>query len=169
MSVITSSASLRFDGARAGTARATYGQRAMVGFVDYLGAEGNRLTVRRTVPIPPGCTLGDVLAVLAELPLRHEALRTRIRTGDGGELWQELPGSGEIPVELWDVVGSDPEPVGRQAEQLLSETHFDLRHGWPIRLLVGSVEGVPTAVLMATSHVATDLQSARIVATATML
>jgi hypothetical protein len=157
-------APVRFAAARAGTRRATFGQRDMWDKLRAMEPHTHVVNILQVVSVPTGLTLSEVLAAVGDLVLRHESLRTRFRLDANDELWQELTGSGELPVEVWDVDRAEDQDAAREeADRTLERTDFDLTRCWPMRVLVGLVEGTPIAVMASMSHIAVDMLSARLV------
>ncbi len=155
---------VRFAAARSGICRATFGQRDMWDKLREMEPHTHVVNILQLIKVPAGLTLDEVLAAIGDLVLRHECLRTRFRLDARDDLWQELTSSGDIPVELWDLDRTDDQDAAREeADQRLEGTDFDLTGSWPMRLLVGLVEGTPTAVMVSMSHIAVDMLSARLV------
>lgn len=152
-----------YANARGGSAPATFGQRDMWGKLAGLGPTTYMHNILQAVPAPAGLTVAQVHDALRTLVLRHETLRTRFELTADGTLWQHLTTDGEIPCQRWEIAGEDLAEVGPRAERELEHTNFDLVTGPPMRALVGTVHGVPTAVLIVMSHIATDMLSARLV------
>jgi hypothetical protein len=157
-------APVRFVAARSGTRRATFGQRDMWDKLRVMEPHTHVVNILQVIGVPTGLTLREVLAAIGDLVLRHESLRTRFRLDARDELWQELTRSGEVPVEVWDVDrAEDQDAVREEADRTLEGTDFDLTRSWPVRVLVGLVEGAPRAVMVSMSHIAVDMLSARLV------
>ncbi len=153
---------VRYTDARSGTGPATFGQRHL--WTKLAGMEPHTWpqNILQAAPVPAGLTVADVRDAIRELVLRHETLRTRFRrTADG--VTQYLSADGEIGCEIWEAAGEDAESTGRRAERELEQTNFDLATNAPMRALIGTLHGAPTVVMIVTSHIATDMLSARLV------
>lgn len=153
--------------ARAGVRRATYGQQTMWGFARNMGTDSYQLNLFRSLMVPDGATIEVVLLALRDVVLRHESLRTRLRSDSEQVLWQHLTATEDMSVEVWDsdeaLTEAQLAEYGREVEQHLTGTLFDLAAQWPFRALIGCVRGRPVAVMMVVSHVAADHMSAQIV------
>ncbi|WP_405461943.1 condensation domain-containing protein [Streptomyces sp. NBC_00101] len=159
-------AAVPFAGGRSGDAPLTWGQRAIWH------------AIRRTAPNDHYFNIGRVLSLadrgapvdlprladaLAALLLRHEALRTRIVCGDGGEARQLLFGQGVADVRVREV--TDPAEAAEAADDLLSSltSHcFDYACEWPVRFGAVRHEGRITHVVLALCHLAADGHAAEL-------
>jgi hypothetical protein len=160
---ITSKQPVHYSSARRGTAPATYAQRHMFAKLSTMEPTTWPQNILQVVPVPDGLTVVEVREAVHDLVLRHESLRTRFRRDADGTLWQYLSADGEIGCEIWEVAGEDPDVVGTLAERELEHTNFDLVADAPLRALVGTLHGAPTVAMIVTSHIATDMLSARLV------
>jgi Condensation domain len=160
---IVSKQPVHYAAARSGAAPATFAQRHMFAKLGGIEPDTWGLNILQVVPVPDGLTVVEVREAIHDLVLRHETLRTRFRSEPDGTVWQYLSPHGEIGCEVWEIAGEDPDVVGPLAEQALERTNFDLVAEAPCKALVGTLHGVPTVVMVVTSHIATDMLSARLV------
>jgi hypothetical protein len=149
-------------GLSAGSAPATWGQRAMWDIVHAMAPDTEHLNLMQFLPVPPGLTVDAVLAALADTVAVYESLRTRLMpTADG--LHQVLPEVDELLVELYEAAGEDLDTLARTLSARLMGTRFNPGTEPGFRALVGTLSGVPAAVLLVFSHLAADMTSTRIV------
>lgn len=125
-----------FKGDGAGRGELTWGQSekwsrivARATWRDWLPAGGVR-------PLPPGTTLEEVADALGYLLSRYPPLRTLIRFGADGRTVQEVYGSGEIPLEIFETDAPDPDRFAEQVGDRYRNTELDFTTEWPIRMAV---------------------------------
>ncbi|WP_052357382.1 condensation domain-containing protein [Actinomadura welshii] len=150
--------SCRFSGAGAAIGPATCGQKGL--WLD-IAAKDHRTAFfnpSKEVEVPAGLSVGDLLASLRTLVVRHQSLRTVLYRDGGGALTQEVRADGAIDVPLveigddaealWDAVADHRRDVERRP--------FDLAADLPLRPAVFLSGGKPVAVLLCTAHTAAD-------------
>jgi hypothetical protein len=146
-----------FTGAGAGTAPLGWGQKAI--WQD-MSESGNQFTMWGRIMLPEGSTVADAATRLSGLMQRHAALRTRLTTGAGGRLEQEVAGSGQIGLEVLKISdGTDPGEVERYAHDLMTAWHlmrFDFHRDWPLRMAVVRHRGAAVHLVWALSHLVAD-------------
>lgn len=160
-----------------GVAPLTWGQfdmwRSMVG-------QNNWLPLGGTQRLEPGTRLEDVVAELRYLMTRFPALRTRLRFGTGDRPLQELFGSGQIALELFDIgdvvdvgvtgdadgsgeVGGDAaERTAAAVEVQYRRAAFHFTDDWPLRMALVLDHGVPTHMVAVICHIALDAAGAQV-------
>ncbi|HKN99207.1 MAG TPA: condensation domain-containing protein [Pseudonocardiaceae bacterium] len=142
-------ATVPFRGARSTSDVLTWGQRAIWTAIGRTRPSDAYFNFARTVDVRhTGAGLDAVLAAVALVMGRHEALRTRVSVVDG-EPFQVVSSAGELPV---DVVTEAPE---RLTERYLAAA-FDYEHEWPLRVGVVVEDGRPAYVVVCFCHLATD-------------
>lgn len=105
--------------------------------------------------IPAGASLDDVAQAMAVLLTRHESLRTLYP--DGPEPVQQVLGSGELVIDVYEVAGAvDTLETARELAARLRGRPFDVRADLPVRMALAVRDGVPEAAALAFSHVAAD-------------
>ncbi|SFO40004.1 Condensation domain-containing protein [Actinomadura madurae] len=150
--------SCRFSGAGAAIGPATCGQKGL--WLD-IAAKDHRTAFfnpSKEVEVPAGLSVGDLLASLRTLVVRHQSLRTVLYRDGDGALTQEVRADGAIDVPLveigddaaalWDAVADHRRDVERRP--------FDLAADLPLRPAVFLSGGKPVAVLLCTAHTAAD-------------
>jgi hypothetical protein len=146
-----------FTGAGAGTAPLGWGQKAI--WQD-MQESGNQFTMWGRIVLPEGSTVTDAATRLSGLMQRHAALRTRLTTGAGGRLEQEVSGSGQIGLEVLKISDdTDPAEVTGYADGLMTAWHlmrFDFHRDWPLRMAVVSHRGAAGHMVWALSHLVAD-------------
>jgi Condensation domain len=146
-----------FTGAGAGTAPLGWGQKAI--WQD-MRESGNQFTMWGRIVLPEGSTVADAATRMSGLMQRHAALRTRLTTGAGGRLEQEVAGSGQIGLEVLKVSDdTDPGEVERYAHDLMTAWHlmrFDFHRDWPLRMAVVRHRGAAVHLVWALSHLVAD-------------
>jgi hypothetical protein len=146
-----------FTGAQAGTAPLGWGQKAI--WQD-MQESGNQFTMWGRSVLPEDSTVADAAARLSGLMHRHAALRTRLSTGAGDRLAQEVAGSGQIGLEVLELSDdTDPAEVKRYADDLMTAWHlmrFDFHRDWPLRMAVVRHRGAAVHLVWALSHLVAD-------------
>jgi hypothetical protein len=158
---------VRFDGGPAAVGPATWAQHEMWSRMRARGPCGGFYNLSRTVLVPPGPTVADVLDRLTELVARHQSLRTLFHPGPDGDPVQQVVPVGEFPVDvLLTTSSADPDPVGLalRHERAMSRGEFALDSELPVRALVGVTDGVPRSVTLCVPHVTADLAGMRLAA-----
>lgn len=149
-----------FSAPDAGVAEMTWGQfdmwRSMVGQNSWLPLGGSKR-------LEPGTRVEDVAEELRYLITRFPTLRTRLRFDAGDRPVQQLFGSGQIALELFEA--DDAEATERLAEAV--ETHyrsepFHFAEDWPLRMAVVLGGGVPAHMVVIMGHLALDASGAQV-------
>src|ERR1700743_235068 len=142
-------ATVAFRGARSTSDVLTWGQRAIWTAIERTRPSDAYFNFARTVDIRGvDADLAAVLAAVALVVSRHEALRTRVSVVDG-EPVQTVSAEGELPV---DVVDESPDQL---TERYLAAA-FDYEHEWPLRGGGVVEDGRPAYVVVCFCHLATD-------------
>ncbi|WP_078900028.1 condensation domain-containing protein [Streptomyces sp. SBT349] len=146
------STTVRFSGLAGAVAPMTWSQFGMWGAVKKFRPYDTYLNVSLRVEIPSACSLDDVLSVIRDMLVKHEALRTRYFDSDDGIGRQEVAESGEVEVLLeHDTEGSLDHSINR-----LADRSFDFDSEFPARFSVRHVEGRPAWLLVVVSHLSID-------------
>ncbi|MFF5505203.1 condensation domain-containing protein [Streptomyces roseolus] len=144
-------------GARRGPV--TMGQANMIRCI--LRDEPASINIHDVWPVPDGTGMDRVLGALADLAVRHEALRTTFPDEAGGGAVpdeQVVTGEGEFTVtvldhdELPEDIDGYTEAVARAAR----DTRFRLDLDFPLRLRIIARAGRPVRMALAASHAVTD-------------
>ncbi|MGF1426792.1 condensation domain-containing protein [Kitasatospora sp. LaBMicrA B282] len=152
---------LRFTGLRSGSAPLSWGQHAIWKSISWLGEEAHYFNIPRTLSVPDGCSVDQVVAALGRLVHRHEALRSTFAAGPEGPV-QTVAGHGATEVL---VLAAEQEVTAEQATeraQQLAGVSFDHATEFGMRYAVVTVAGVPRWVLLVVSHQCTDFFGIRI-------
>lgn len=152
---------LAFGGAREGTARLAWGQRAIWNAIRETGQESaHYFNVTRSLRTPRGAgsvSVATVTAAVAALIERHDALRARTFVDADGEPYQVVSGSGAVAVYT---TTSTAEEAARVAEELafeLGKQPFELDREWPLRLgLVTDGGDTVLGIALVLCHMAAD-------------
>jgi hypothetical protein len=145
----------------------TYGQRALWMAFQHRGREQVLISLRRGLPMPRRASsdVASVLQALSKLMLRHDSLRTRLRTVDGEHL-QVVAGSGELPVQLIRVGDDDPAEIAGAVAlvtEQLAGVAFDHAEEWPQRIALVLTGDQVRHIVVVFSHTTVDFQAAEIV------
>ncbi|MEV4136100.1 condensation domain-containing protein [Dactylosporangium sp. NPDC049742] len=152
METVTSHA-VAFQGDGAGVEELTWGQRDVW---DLMRRTGRTMNIGGAVRAGDGETVEGVAAVLRFLVGRHQALRTRLSPVDGGPPRQVVSASGEIALEVVDVVDDEPDLVAERLRVRYQTTPFDPFAEWPVRMAVVRSGGTLTHVVVMYYHVVVD-------------
>ncbi len=143
-----------FAGPGSGIGELTWAQRGVLWTIE---RTGRTLNIGGTTPLPPGTPLDEVIHVLRFTVSRHQSLRTRYRTRPDGGVQQVVAASGEVPLEIVDVVGdADPADVAEAVRARYEDTPFAYADEWPVRTAVVRRGGVPTHAVVMYCHLAVD-------------
>ncbi len=117
-----------------------------------------RFANAKTLDVPEGVSLETLLDLLAAAIARHDALRTVLRATGGELLTQEVQGSGELSVRVFDAGEEDPWAFGEEVAGQMSEELWDGTE-WPVRLAVVLVHGTPVVLVAGHYRLSMDVQS----------
>ncbi|GIH27986.1 hypothetical protein Aph01nite_62960 [Acrocarpospora phusangensis] len=137
----------RFHAAQERTGPLTMGQANMVRCVRTDPPEHMNYRVVR--PLPPETTLTGLAEAAGLLLSRHESLRTLVR-----EDTQHVLASGELPVPVRD--SATPEESAEELARELQGARFELVSEVPFRIAAVTSGGVPSQVVLVTTHSAVD-------------
>jgi Condensation domain len=142
-----------FTGTGAGTGELSWGQREIWSAMTRQGW----LCLGAARPLPPGTALPDLLAGLRGAMARYPSMRTRLRFDAEDRPTQELFGSGEIPVEIFDADGAlGPGETAAAVEARYRGAERDFAGEWPVRIGVVRRHGRPTHWIVISCHLVTD-------------
>ncbi len=157
-----------FAGAREGRARLAWGQRAIWDAIQQAGpANAHFFNIGRLIAFARGrgpFPLEDVLAAVAALVLRHEALRARTHVDQDGEPYQVVHGEGALPIRLAECGDDEADEVADVLLAELARTSFEPGDEWPARFGLVVVEGKVRHVVFVLCHLAADDYAADLVA-----
>ncbi|HEY0804596.1 MAG TPA: hypothetical protein VGD84_06010 [Pseudonocardiaceae bacterium] len=118
---------------------------------------GSSFPLGATFPVAPGATVASVADMLRFIVSRHPSLRTRIVLDTDGAPRQEVATSGAVPLEVVDVASDEAADAAVALLARYECTVFDYPREWPVRMAVVLAGGVAAHVVVAYSHVATDV------------
>lgn len=145
--------SVAFSGEGSGQGALSWGQRSI--WLAML--RQGWLSMGGRIPLPPGTTVEGVADELSFMMGRFQSLRTRLRFDAGGRPTQELSGSGEIVLEVYDAAtGEDPAGLAAAVEAGYLRTPRDFVNEWPLRMGVVRHLGAPAFLVVITCHLVTD-------------
>ena len=150
---MTENVVVQFAGDGSGVAELSWGQQEIWSVIQ---AKGNSLPMGGARALPPGQTVADVAAGLRHIMSRHQALRTRLRFGPGGQTQQAVHASGAITLEVVDAGDSDPGGVAAAVAAEYKARNFDYENEWPLRMAVITHHGNATHVAQMICHIALD-------------
>jgi hypothetical protein len=143
-----------FRGEGAGEEDLTWAQ---IGLWEGIRVTGRSVTMGAATPVPPGTTVEFVASTLAFVVGRHQALRTRLRLRDEGQLPRQVCSSeGEAPLEVVDAGDEDPTEVAASVQARYKEVDFDYEHEWPVRMAAIRKDGAVTHMVAVYLHLALD-------------
>ena len=142
-----------FVGEGAGRGELSWGQREIWSAMQRQGW----LCISGVIPLPADRTLRDVAGELGLTMGRYPSMRTRLRFDDAGRPSQELFGSGQIAIEVFDAGA----PEEAQETAALVEARYrtmprDFADEWPQRVAVVRSGGRLTHMVVVTCHLVTD-------------
>ena len=158
----SSRATVPVHGSRTATGPLTWGQQAIWAAILRTRPEDHYFNYARDHVLPPGLDTDAVLAALAALLARHEALRTRLLTL-AEEPEQQVRAEGRFEVELRDCAEEEAEQVARSAAAAMTARTFDYVAEWPLRVLLVRVDGRPRRAVLGFCHLAADGGAADVV------
>jgi hypothetical protein len=144
---------VQFSGDGSGVAELSWGQQEIWSVMQ---AKGSSLPMGGARALPPGQTVADVAAGLRFIMSRHQALRTRLRFGPGGQTQQAVHASGAITLEVVDAGDSDPGEVAAAVAAGYKARNFDYENEWPLRMAAITHHGNATHVVQMICHIALD-------------
>ncbi|MFF9345018.1 condensation domain-containing protein [Streptomyces sp. NPDC014773] len=149
---------VRYAGGGARRGPVTMGQANMIRCI--LRDEPGSINIHDVWPVPEGTGMDRVLAALAELAARHEALRTTFPYQDGGPAPAEQvvapAGAFTVTVLDHDELPEDPDAYAEAVARSARDTRFRLDLDFPLRLRIVALGGRPVRVALAASHAVTD-------------
>jgi hypothetical protein len=166
--VITeSTAQVEFFGGRSRVAPLAWGQQSSWDVMrEWLLQDKPFFVVTRWQSIPLLLGLPDVLAVLGELMIRHEGLRTLYHATERGDAQQEVLAAGSVAITVFDRPADDPVEFSTVVADCLVRAeadHFDHATEVPVRFYVAMHQGIPVLVVFGISHLSADYTSADVV------
>jgi hypothetical protein len=164
-----------FVGKGAGRGELSWGQREIWSAMQRQGW----LCIGGVIPLPAGKTMPEVVDELSVLIGYFPSMRTRLRFDAAGRPSQELFGSGELMIEVFDTdfttaTATDPDPdatadsapdthahapeaLSAQIEARYRAMPRDFEEEWPQRVGVVRAHGRLTHLIVVTCHLVTDL------------
>ena len=157
----TEHVAVSFEGGQAGVEELTWGQRSIWAA---MARHGSWLPMGGSKPLDAGVSAEDVADELRYLMTRFPSMRTRLRFDTTGHPTQELFGSGEIGLDIYDVAedGTEPDQLAAAVEAHLRHTPYDFADHWPVRMAVVPNRGELTHMVAIICHIATDGAGARV-------
>ncbi|WBQ05159.1 condensation domain-containing protein [Kribbella sp. CA-293567] len=165
--ITESTAQVEFFGGRARVAPLAWGQQGSWDVMrDWLLQDKPFFVVTRWQSIPLLLGLPDVLAVLGELMIRHEGLRTLYHATERGDAQQEVLAGGSVTITVFDRPAEDPVEFSDIVADCLVRAeadHFDHETQVPVRFYVAMHQGIPVLAVFGISHLSADYSSADVV------
>jgi condensation domain-containing protein len=152
---------VEFEAPDSGVAELTWGQMEIWLAMTRQGW----LRLGGTKPLPPGTTVQEIADELHYLVTRYAPMRTLLRLDENGRPTQEVFGSGQIDLEIYDA--DDGVDADAADEQAVDETvatvleHYqtkprDYEHEWPVRMGLVRRRGELTHMVVQICHLVTD-------------
>lgn len=120
----------------------------------------NWLPVGGVKPLDPGTTLQEVADELSYLVSRFPSMRTRLRYSNPGAPDQQLFGSGEVTLEVYDVedapAGTEPADLAAAVDAQYRYVPFNFADDWPVRMAVIRQHGRLTHMAVIMCHLVAD-------------
>jgi hypothetical protein len=145
-----------FSGGRSGSGPATWGQSAKWDVVRGLGTDMARYNVTGGSTLPAPVPVARIAEVVRDLLLRHDSLRTRLRTGDDGALTQTVYARGAVPVVCRRCAPGEVTETSHALYFQLQATPFDGEDEWPVRIGIVEAAGLAHYVIFSLTHTAVD-------------
>jgi hypothetical protein len=145
-----------FAAGRAGSGPATWGQRAIWDVVRHLGTDAARYNVSGGTPLAAPLPRSRVEAMVRDLLLLHDSLRTSLGPAGGGGLTQTVHAAGTVPVVCRQSAPEDVTPVAYALYHELQARAFDAERELPVRIGLIEAAGSVRYVIFALSHTASD-------------
>lgn len=152
--VPTERVTVPFSGDGEGVAELTWGQR------DILEAMARQgwFYIGGTVPLPAGATVQSAADLLGFMVSRFPSLRTTLRFDSPGRALQELHGSGEVILDVFDLApGADPDETVTWIETYYQTRPRDFRTQWPVQTGVLRHDGRLTHMIAISCHTVGDI------------
>jgi hypothetical protein len=157
-----------FTAPDSGVGELTWGQREIWNAMTRQGW----LNLGGTQRIPPGTTLPDIADELRYLMTRYPSFRTRLRFDHNGRPTQEVFGSGQVLIEVYDADDETADATdAADATAAIAATvdaHYrtatrDFAGEWPIRMGVVRRHGELTHLVVQTCHLVTDAAGMQVI------
>jgi len=147
-----------FHGEGAGEGELTWGQ---VGIWRMMRRSGRTMNLAGAMVLPEATAVEEMAAVLRFVVSRNPALRTRLRFGDGpsgpGHPRQVVAGSGEVPLQVFDIEdGDDPDAAAESVRLRYELSAFDYENEFPVRMGVIRRSGAAVRLVVCYSHMMVD-------------
>ncbi len=152
--VATERVTVPFSGDGEGIGELTWGQR------DILEAMARQgwFYIGGAVPLPAGVTVQYAADQLSFMVSRFPSLRTTLRFESPGRAFQELHGSGEVMLDVFDLApGADPDETVAWIETYYRTRPRDFRTQWPVQTGVLRQAGQPTHMISISCHTVADI------------
>ncbi|MEQ4299861.1 condensation domain-containing protein [Plantactinospora sp. B6F1] len=143
------------SGAVTGTAPLTWGQRAILRSMEWVGDDVGYFNMGYRVAVPTGTDVDDVVAALRTVLVRHAALRTRF-VETAGEMRQVVDGAGAICLEVHEVSADKVAPTVRDLHEQRRSIELWPERDWPLRAYLVTASGGSSVLLLVLSHHAVD-------------
>lgn len=149
--------SVEVTGLAGGSGELTWGQRFVWDILQSLPPDTHYLNIRFRVHLPSNATRDRVLAALATLLRRHDALRTRfVVEAPDGRPRQQCDPAGQLPVEYCETEPGQVRRLAEQDEEQLWQKPFRNDRDWPMRVSIVAAGGRPRQIVFVFSHLAVD-------------
>ncbi|WP_433615835.1 condensation domain-containing protein [Dactylosporangium sp. CA-139114] len=146
---------IAFAGGRSGTGPATWGQSAIWDVVRRLGDDAARYNVSGGLPLDPPLPMDRLAAIVRELLLRHDSLRTTLRW-DGDRLEQDVHADGAVALHVRESEPADVTGTAYAFYHELQAIPFDAERQLPVRAGVVTAGGRAGYLILSLSHTASD-------------
>lgn len=152
--VPTERVTVPFSGDGEGIGALTWGQRDILEAMARQGC----FYVGGAVPLPEGVTVQYAADQLSFIVSRFPSLRTTLRFESPGRAVQELHGSGEVILDVFDLApGADPDETVAWIETYYRTRPRDFRTQWPVQTGVLRQSGQPTHMISISCHTVADM------------
>ncbi len=117
---------------------------------------GQAATMGAAHRMPAGSTIDEVADLLRFIVSRHQALRTRLRFGVNGVVYQVCSATGTLELQVVEAGAADPDEFAEEWTTRLRQQPFDYQRDWPVRMAVITVQGEISHVVTVYLHLAID-------------
>ncbi|HEU5355310.1 MAG TPA: hypothetical protein VFU65_12650 [Actinocrinis sp.] len=144
---------VRFSGDGEGVGELTWGQREILQAMVRQGW----IALGGVLPLPPGATVQNAADQLGYMVSRFPSMRTKLRFDAPGNALQEVHGSGEVMLDVFDLEpGADPDEAAARIEASYRTRPRDFCAQWPVQMGVLRQAGQLTHVIAISCHTVSD-------------